>query len=205
MSCDLVLIGVGGQGILTIGEILLEAALDVGLGASFLPTKGMAQRGGFVVAELRLGESGGGPRVAEGTAALVISMERSEALKGIRYVRPGGIFFLYDHVWAPTGVLLGRDAYPAYGDVMAQIEASGAELRTLRPESRPTIGNRPVAANIYVLGAVMASPAMEPMLAADAVEEAIARRWPRAADSNRTAFRAGLSTDGSSTGDRGKR
>ncbi|MCX6100411.1 MAG: 2-oxoacid:acceptor oxidoreductase family protein [Candidatus Bipolaricaulota bacterium] len=54
-TCDIVLVGVGGQGILTIGEILLHAALESDVAASFAPTKGMAQRGGFVKAELRLG------------------------------------------------------------------------------------------------------------------------------------------------------
>ena len=96
--CDIVLVGVGGQGILTIGELLLHAALDAGIPASFAPTKGMAQRGGFVKAELRLGADGVGPRVRDGGADLVVALERSEALRGVRFVKSGGSFVLYDDV-----------------------------------------------------------------------------------------------------------
>ena len=62
-TCDIVLIGVGGQGILTIGEILLDAAVARGISATFSPTKGMAQRGGFVKAELRFGYNGAWPMI----------------------------------------------------------------------------------------------------------------------------------------------
>jgi indolepyruvate ferredoxin oxidoreductase beta subunit len=202
MSCDLVLIGVGGQGILTIGEILLEAALAAGVPASFLPTKGMAQRGGFVVAELRLGAEGRGPRVGDRGAELVVAMERSEALKGIRYARPGGEFLLYDHVWEPTGVLLGHDSYPSRDDVVAQIAASGAGLRLLRPDRLPVRGDRPVSANIYVLGAAMARPALASLLSVDGIEQAISARWPKVSESNLFAFRSGLALGRPSLEDR---
>ena len=47
-TCDLVLVGVGGQGVLTIGDLLLRAAFAADVPASFCPTKGMAQRRGLV-------------------------------------------------------------------------------------------------------------------------------------------------------------
>ena len=50
---DIYLVGVGGQGVLTIGEIITETAFRAGLPVNFYPTKGMAQRGGFVKAQLR--------------------------------------------------------------------------------------------------------------------------------------------------------
>ena len=52
---DVFLVGVGGQGVLTIGDILAEAALGQGTPVNLYPTKGMAQRGGFVKAQVRLG------------------------------------------------------------------------------------------------------------------------------------------------------
>ena len=59
---DIYLVGVGGQGVLTIGEIIAETAFRAGLPVNFYPTKGMAQRGGFVKAQLRIGRAHPGRR-----------------------------------------------------------------------------------------------------------------------------------------------
>jgi indolepyruvate ferredoxin oxidoreductase beta subunit len=195
-TCDLLLVGVGGQGVLTIGDLLLRAAFAADLPASFCPSKGMAQRGGFVKVELRLGADGVGPRIGEGSADIVVAMERSEALKGIPFTKPDGHFLLYDHVWEPTGVQLGVDEYPSLDDVSDAIEASGAQLTVRHPAERPEIDGRPVSANVFLLGALMALPKMSALFAVADVEWVIETRWPKSADANVSAFRAGLSTSG---------
>jgi len=155
-TCDIVLVGVGGQGILTIGELLLRAALQKDVPATFAPTKGMAQRGGFVKAELRLGAEGVGPRIAEGSADLVLATERSEALRGIPYAKRGGDFVLYDDVSAPTGVMLGKATYPEREAVVTAIETAGARPIVLLPSEIPLVDGRAAAANLVVLGAACA-------------------------------------------------
>ncbi len=60
---DLYFVGVGGQGVLTIGEIIAETAFRKGIPVNFYPTKGIAQRGGFVKAQLRLGREAPGPAI----------------------------------------------------------------------------------------------------------------------------------------------
>jgi indolepyruvate ferredoxin oxidoreductase beta subunit len=190
-GCDVVLVGVGGQGILTIGEILLHAALDAGVPATFAPTKGMAQRGGFVKAELRLGADRVGPRVCDGGADLIVAMERSEALRGVRFVKLGGSFVLYDDVWAPTGVMLGAARYPERDAVVRAIEAAGAHAIVLLPAEMPAIGGRRAPANVVVLGAASAIPALAAVLDAARVEQAVAARWPRASATNVAALRFG--------------
>jgi indolepyruvate ferredoxin oxidoreductase beta subunit len=191
-TCDIVLVGVGGQGILTIGELLLRAALESGVAASFAPTKGMAQRGGFVKAELRLGRAGVGPRIGEAGADLVLATERSEALRGVRYVKPGGAFVLYDDVWAPTGVMLGTAEYPECAAVIAAIRNAGAEPIVLLPSRLPAVDGRPAAANLVVLGAACAVPAFARVLDAAHIERVVAARWPKAASANVKAFHLGL-------------
>jgi indolepyruvate ferredoxin oxidoreductase beta subunit len=190
-TCDIVLVGVGGQGILTIGELLLHAALDAGIPASFAPTKGMAQRGGFVKAELRLGADGVGPRVRDGGADLVVALERSEALRGVRFVKAGGSFVLYDDVLAPTGVMLGAARYPERDAVVRAIEAAGAHAIVLSPADLPAIGGRRAPANVVVLGAACAIPALAAVLDLARVEQAVAARWPRASATNVAALRFG--------------
>ncbi len=192
MTCDIVLVGVGGQGVLTIGELLLHAAFDAGAPASLIPTKGMAQRGGFVKVELRLGREGVGPRIGERSADLVVGTERSEALRGIRYAKPDGTFVLFDHVWAPTGVMLGSDAYPTLVQVTEAIRAAAGRLIVLDPADLPAVDGRPVQPNVYVLGAILGASSLRESLGPETVERVLVDRWPAASKANVAAFRAGL-------------
>jgi indolepyruvate ferredoxin oxidoreductase beta subunit len=192
MNYDIYLVGVGGQGVLTIGEVITEAAVAADIAANFYPTKGMAQRGGFVKAQLRLGRAVVGPEIPERGADLVVAMERSEALKAVRYIRPGADFVLFDHVWQPTAVMLGKAPYPALETVRAQIEGAGAVLHHLDPRQIPTKDGIPLPSNVYVLGAIMGTTGLRRILDTGAVAQLIETRWRRGVEANRLAFRAGL-------------
>ena len=197
-TCDIVLIGVGGQGVVTLGDLIARAALAADVPTSYVPSKGMAQRGGFVKVEIRLGHTQQvGPRVPEAGAYIVVSMERSEALKGVRFVHPNGRFILYDYVWAPTGVLLGEDDYPSLEAVASRIKDSGGSLSILDPAKRPSFAGKPVAANIIVLGALFAHPSVNKLIGTSSMESALADQWPKAAEANLSAFRFGLAAGNS--------
>lgn len=191
MSCDIVLIGVGGQGVLTIADLLIRSAFEADVPASYCPTKGMAQRGGFVKAEIRLGSGKGGPRVGESQADLVAALERSEALRGIPFVNPTGTFLLFDHVWAPTGVMLGEDEYPNHDTIISVLKQAAETVIVLDPAALPSIDGQPVRPNIFVLGAMVGRTELGEVLSSDVVESTIAARWPKVSAANVAAFRAG--------------
>ena len=195
-TCDIVLVGVGGQGIVTLGDLIARAALAADVPVSFVPTKGMAQRGGFVKVEIRLGHERAGPRVPEAGADIVVAMERSEALKGVRFVRPTGRFILYDHVWEPTGVMLGDDDYPSQEGVLKALTHACSSVLVLNPDDRPMFDGRPIAANVFALGALFGQPAVCALVAAPIMEQVLIERWPRASESNVRAFQAGLEGKG---------
>ena len=192
MTCDILLLGVGGQGVVTLGDLLARAALAADVPMSFVPTKGMAQRGGFVKAEVRLGHRTAGPRIATGGADLVLSMERSEALKGLPFVSRSGRTVLYDHVWEPTGVQLGDDAYPSRDDVVARVADRCDEIVLLNPAERPEFGGAPVVANIYALGALAGADRLRKLIDSRVLEQTVVDRWPKAAEANLAAFQAGF-------------
>ena len=193
-TCDIVLIGVGGQGVVTLGDLIARASLAAGVPVSYVPTKGMAQRGGFVKVEIRLGRENAGARVPEQGANLVVSMERSEALKGIQFIHPDGRFILYDHVWEPTGVMLGKDDYPDRASVLAALSQSTRDVLVLDPGERPLFDDRPVTANVFALGAMFGTRILRESLDPRVVESVLLQRWPKSADANGCAFRAGLDT-----------
>jgi indolepyruvate ferredoxin oxidoreductase beta subunit len=192
---DIYLVGVGGQGVLTIGDLITEAALSKGIPVNFYPTKGMAQRGGFVKAQVRLGREMVGPQIPEKGADLVIAMELSEALKAVRYIKPGSDFVLYGHIWPPTDVMLGKAPYPTREQVAQQVAKGGGTLHFLDPEQRPLFDGAPVPANVFVLGATLGHTGLGEMLPADEMAELVQNRWKRGAERNALAFQAGVSAN----------
>jgi indolepyruvate ferredoxin oxidoreductase beta subunit len=192
MSYDIFLVGVGGQGVLTIGEIVAETACNRGIAVNFYPSRGMAQRGGFVKAQVRLGRETAGPGIPEKGADLVIAMEVSEALRAVKFIKPGKDFVLFGHVWAPTAVVLGQAAYPTLEQVQEQVRGAGGRMSYLDPEGLPAYRGAPVPANIFVLGAAIGHTGLRDVLDKSDVEHVLQARWKSGAERNLLAFRAGL-------------
>lgn len=189
---DIFLVGVGGQGVLTIGDLIAEAAMEKGLPVNFYPTKGMAQRGGSVKVQVRIGREVVGPEMPDRSADLVIAMERSEALKAVRYVKPGGDFVLYGHLWEPTKVMLGKADYPSLEQVIGKTQEAGCKIHYLDPADLPRYDDQRVRANVYVLGAALGHTTLGDLLDPDEVASIVASRWEKHAAMNEAAFRAGL-------------
>jgi indolepyruvate ferredoxin oxidoreductase beta subunit len=192
MKYDILLVGVGGQGILTIGEILASAAAEKGLPVNFFPSRGMAQRGGFVKAQLRLGRERVGPYIPERGADLVVAMERSEALKAIPYSRADGDFLLFGDVWSPTAVTLGKAPYPTLEQAKAAVLDAHVRLRYIPPQALPLFRGRVVQANLFLLGAALRRTGLKDVFNPNEIERSISARWPKAAKENRFAFGAGM-------------
>lgn len=189
---DIYIVGVGGQGVLTIGEIITEAAFKKGLPVNFYPTKGMAQRGGFVKAQLRLGREGVGPTIPMKGSDLIISMELSETLKTLRYAKEGADYLIYGSVWAPTAVMLGKAPYPSLEEVWREVGTAGGRMAYLDPTALPQYQGTPVHENLFVLGATLAQTGLREIFSAAEMISAIAERWPKAAEENVFAFKSGF-------------
>jgi indolepyruvate ferredoxin oxidoreductase beta subunit len=88
---NIVLAGVGGQGILLIGRILSTAALKSDLHVYHSETHGMARRGGTVLSRLRLGDELHTPLILGGQADILVGFEPMETLRNIHYLRLDGL------------------------------------------------------------------------------------------------------------------
>lgn len=101
------IIGVGGQGIGLLSEAIIRAAYYAGLEAKGVDTHGLAQRGGTVTSQIRLGAKAYSPLIQEGKADIAIALERHEALRGMNsHLKNGGDLVFYDAVWQPLDVRL---------------------------------------------------------------------------------------------------
>lgn len=187
---DIYIVGVGGQGVLTVAEIISLVASKKSLEVNYFPTKGMAQRGGFVKAQLRLGREADsfGPGIPQGGADLVVSMELSETLKAIRYAKPGANFVVLANKWEPTDVMLGKAPYPEKQTVIEEIKKVDGVLCIFDKEEVPSFARD----NLYILGAIYSNSKLDGFFTKEEIEEVIKERWPKVADDNIKAFRAGL-------------
>lgn len=101
--------GVGGQGIGLLSEILLRAADYGGHCVKAVDTHGLAQRGGIVVSQLRIGPTVQTPLISHHTADLVVALERQEAMRALTsHARLGATLIYYNTVWQPLDVRLDK-------------------------------------------------------------------------------------------------
>jgi indolepyruvate ferredoxin oxidoreductase beta subunit len=172
-SCDIVLAGRGGQGVIFLSRVMGQAALIQGLGVRTTETHGMAMRGGSVNCFVRIGKMMGS-LVRKGTADLLIALHRDEAWANLSFLGPEGM------------VIINRDEKDPQvsidGDRVLAVDANGIarELGNLR------------SANLALLGGILSRVERFPLEAA-AIEEAIAMSGPeKAVEKNLAVFRKGL-------------
>ena len=151
------LIGVGGQGIGLLSELLIRAADHAGLRVKGVDTHGLAQRGGTVISHLRIGDRVSSPMVPWGKADLVVALERNEALRGVNTAsRRGGALVYYDTVWQPLGVRLGNTEPVGGEQIQALCQRKDVRLYKVHaPElSEPRMQNIVVLATVSKRGLV---------------------------------------------------
>ncbi len=137
MRQQIVVSGVGGQGVLFVGRLLAEAAIARGLPVLASETHGMAQRGGTVVAHLKVGPFAS-PLVRPGQADVLILLKEENAAVHRTYLRPGG--------WAAVNA---RSAPAAL---------AGAASRVVDADALARRDGLEKAVNLIVLGRALADP-----------------------------------------------
>ena len=105
---DIFLIGVGGQGIGLLSEVLIRTIDYSGQKCIGVDTHGLAQRGGIVSSHIRIGDVNS-PLVIPGDVDLALALERHEAARALNYLKNGGTLVYYNTSWQPLPVRLGRE------------------------------------------------------------------------------------------------
>jgi indolepyruvate ferredoxin oxidoreductase beta subunit len=171
-TTSVVLAGVGGQGILLASEIVARTAMAAGFDVKTNEVHGMAQRGGSVIAQIRYGGQVHSPLVEEGTATVLGSLERIEALRFARYLKPGGLAVVSSQAVVPVTVSMGAARYPKKAEDYLR-ETFPRLLYVDALETAEALGNAR-AANVVVVGAL--STGLD--LPVDAWRQAVAEAVP---------------------------
>jgi len=151
---DIVMAGVGGQGVMLASRILGRAAQLEGYKVSITVTRGLAQRGGSVVNFVRFYRDGEvvSPIIPIGKADILVGFEMLESLRRLMYLRKEGIVVLNVREIHPINVKMQRDNYPREKDIISTMSKIARSVYTINArEIARTIGN-PRAENIVILG-----------------------------------------------------
>lgn len=186
MKKDIILAGVGGQGILSIATVIGRTALSRDLHLKQAEVHGMSQRGGDVMSCLRLSSNPiASDLIPSGRVDLVISLEPMEALRYKHLLAPDG------RIVTSTEPFVNIPSYPEVGTLLQELEALHGTVMLPCEEIARRVAT-PRASNMVLLGA--AAPLLE--LPVDAIEDGIrdifAAKGQQIIDSNIAAFRAGL-------------
>jgi indolepyruvate ferredoxin oxidoreductase beta subunit len=111
MKFDILIAGVGGQGVVLASRLLATAAMDAGFHVATAETIGMAQREGSVTSHVRIGDDVYGSLIPQGTADLIIGLETAEAARNLRYLRKGGSVVVNGHAIMPSTQGKGSEEY----------------------------------------------------------------------------------------------
>jgi len=185
MKCDVILAGVGGQGVLSVAAIIAQASVSEGFAARQSEVHGMAQRGGAVLAHLRISDGAiASDLVPKGGADIIISMEPLESLRYAAWLAPSGALV------SAAEPLVNIGNYPEMADIIATIK--GFPLRRLiEAASLAKEAGLARAVNTVMVGAASPFLPVKAQTLEDTIAAIFARKEPAIAAANTKAFNLG--------------
>ena len=185
MKYDIILCGVGGQGVLSVAAAIATAAASEGLKVRQSEVHGMAQRGGAVMSHLRLSdETIPGDLVPRGRADLIISMEPLEALRYTEYLKPEGICI------TAKSPFENIPNYPEMDSVLSKVESLPNSRLIDAAALAKDVGNRR-AVNMVIVGAASTFLPLSEESLKSAITTLFTRKGEKIVEMNINAFSRG--------------
>jgi indolepyruvate ferredoxin oxidoreductase beta subunit len=173
---NILITGVGGQGVILMSELLGKAAVADKLNVRGSEILGMAVRGGSVTSVIRIGEDVYGPLIPTGKCHALVGMEPSEALRNIAYLSKSSLVIVNTTVTIPFTVSIGESRYPSLEEILKQLAKASAKIVQLdAAKLAQEAGNR-LATNIVMLGALFGTDQLPIKIAT--IKETIEERFP---------------------------
>ena len=185
---NIILVGVGGQGIILASDVLAEAALLAGYDVRKSEVHGMAQRGGSVSSHVRFGKSVNSPLIEQGQADYMLAFEKAEGLRSCDFLVENATIIMNDIEIIPPTVSLGMGEYP--DGIPQRLQELGFNIKLIDAGGLAKKAGTAKAANVVLLASIASFLDIEK----DLWEEVIRNRVPKKfLDINLEAFRSGYS------------
>ena len=187
MKTDIILCGVGGQGILSIATIIGEAAINEGLYIKQAEVHGMSQRGGDVQSNLRISSNPiNSDLIALGQADVIISMEPMEALRYLPYLNKKTGWIITSSV-----PFVNIPNYPDMENIKAEYGKMG-NVRFIDIEAMAKENEVPRSANVILLGAALHALGLGQEQLEKAIHSVFGRKGDAVVDANIKALKLGM-------------
>ena len=187
------IVGVGGQGVILMSELLGNAAIRDGLNVRGSEILGMAVRGGSVSSMIRIGKDVFGPLIPTGKCDVLVGMEPAEALRNISSLSRSGMVILNTESMVPFTVSLGTSRYPALDSILEKLTQQVSKVITLNASRIAREASNQQAANIVMLGALFGTGKVP--ITEDTIQKEIETRMPeKLVQINLKAFALGKET-----------
>lgn len=158
MTKSILLVGVGGQGTILASKLLTTGLMQEGYDVKMSEIHGMSQRGGSVSSQVRYGEKVESPVIEIGGADILVSFEKMEALRWLKYLKPEGKVVVNDCQINSMPILNGKADYPEGIIEELQNKVPTTVIDAIRKANE--LGN-PKVANIILLGALVKKMGLE--------------------------------------------
>lgn len=186
MTKSILLVGVGGQGTILASKILTTGLMEAGYDVKMSEIHGMSQRGGSVSSQVRYGEKVMSPVIEKGTADIIVSFEKMEALRSLDYLKADGTLVVNNEEIPSMSVITGDEIYP--DDVLEEIEKHVKAKVVDATKIAAELGNVK-AANMVLLGTIIRAMGLEEIQWDKILEENVK---PQFVELNKKALREGM-------------
>lgn len=185
MNCDILVAGVGGQGVISVSSVIAATAMTQALQVKMSEVHGMSQRGGAVVTHLRIADHPiHSNLIPSGQAGMILGMEPVESLRYLSWLAPGGMLI------TSSDPVLNVPDYPPMERVLGVIRSVPGSLIVEAGRLAREAGS-PKSANFVVVGAASTSLPLDPTGMEKQIHDSFVRKGERVAEENIRAFRAG--------------
>lgn len=185
MKCDIILAGVGGQGVLSVSTIIASSAMKEGLHVKQSEVHGMAQRGGAVLAHLRLGDSPiASGLIPKASASMILSMEPLEGLRYISYLSQDG------RLITSSNPVMNIPDYPDLDGILSRIR-SLPHAKVLDAEKFAQQAGSVRASNMVMVGAAAQFLPVKVETIKECIMDLLACKGDKIVDINLKAFSVG--------------
>lgn len=183
---NILLCGVGGQGIITASKILSVGLISAGYDVKMSEVHGMAQRGGSVTTQVRFGEKVWSPIIGLGQADILVSFETMETGKWLEFLKPEGKIVVNDFRIPSAPILSGLADYPE--GVIEALEDKADTTAIKAAEIAVELGNIRTQ-NVVLLGALVKAMGLDEIDWEEVIKSTVK---PKFADVNIKAIKAGM-------------
>ncbi len=185
-TTNILLVGVGGQGIILASKIISRVAMERGLDVKMSEIHGMSQRGGSVSTQVRMGSSVSSPLIEKGQADYIMASELLEAWRWLPYLKDGGAVVVSTQSINPMPVIIGKQEYPQ--NLSERIKEGAGKAVLLDAYKAAVSVGQPKAANVVLVGALFKEMGIPEEEGQKALEAEVK---PRFLEVNKKAFAKG--------------